>query len=803
MAWLSTYQNADIILNAPGFNNAGYLNSTNDGLLFNHPMNISTDGTHLLLADTMNNRVLIWNTLPSGNVSPDIVLGQTDFTGNDSGSSLSQLNWPVGVTATNGKVVVADTWNHRILIWNTFPTKNGQSADLYFDNFPKDTSGVNRGFDGAWPWGIWTNGTKLVVSGTQIGKVLIWNTFPTTNNQSPDLILTGNGGQLSGGFNTPRTIGTDGKSYLVIGDHGANPTNMFWNTFPGTDTTYNFAINNPQNASEMMWGGKLTSNGKFVIVSSPGLSIWNNGVPTSSSQSASLFVGRFPTTWQAQYDENCTTDGYPLDDGDGTDIAVTTSGRVYVSLYNGNKVIGYNSIPTYKQQCPDFVIGSPNLATNTYYSNKYIQNPIPATNGTSLVAGSDFDNTISVWKTIPSSNSTPPDSTFTFSSSNVPPSSMAIAVLNNTWAAVNNSQGGEVHIWNSLPSANTDTVFTGGIGTVTFQGLSGIALDNKYLYIADNAAGKIYIWNVLPDKNASPVFTLSLKGVNRISSDGQYLAAIVYTQSNGTSVHNTVNIYQVSSLSSSLNPIAQLPATGASYDFALGPGNVLVSNGHLFIADINYGRVLVWQSTADAVTGKDPDVVLGQPDLKQGMKEAIGKNKLLQPLGLAFANDRLWVSEFKFQSRLLGFSSSTDSSDAASTISAIYAQDSTFFGSKSGDIQIGTYNGSNYYVQWFSNGTALLAWTDGYMYYYYNANWNSFGISWKGITKASSMIDSIYAQFSNFFGTKSGSVQIGTAGTGTYYMQWFMNGTGLLAWTDGYMYYYYNGYWFAMNIAWK
>src|SRR3972149_2174659 len=111
--WFTTGQEADIMLSGFGFNNAG------GPLLFNHPGNIATDGEHLILADRNNNRVLIWNKLPtSSNVNPDVVLGQKDFISNNPGKELDQMNWPTGV-ATDGKhLLVTDVENHRVLIWN-------------------------------------------------------------------------------------------------------------------------------------------------------------------------------------------------------------------------------------------------------------------------------------------------------------------------------------------------------------------------------------------------------------------------------------------------------------------------------------------------------------------------------------------------------------------------------------------------------------------------------------------------------------------------------------------------------------
>ena len=121
-AWFSDGQDAHLMVSGIGFGDPGYLAAPGDGLLFNHPMKIATDNTRLLLADTRNNRILIWNSLPTANTSPDLVLGQGDLSSNTPGDDMGELNWPAGVAAGGGKVVVADTENNRLLIWNNFPS---------------------------------------------------------------------------------------------------------------------------------------------------------------------------------------------------------------------------------------------------------------------------------------------------------------------------------------------------------------------------------------------------------------------------------------------------------------------------------------------------------------------------------------------------------------------------------------------------------------------------------------------------------------------------------------------------------
>jgi hypothetical protein len=152
------------------------------------------------------------------------------------------------------------------------------------------------------------------------------------------------------------------------------------------------------------------------------------------------------------------------------------------------------------------------------------------------------------------------------------------------------------------------------------------------------------------------------------------------------------------------------------------------------------------------------------------------------------------------------FSTSTtsDYTDAIAKIEELYNSDTSYFGTKSGGVTSGSTTNGTFYAQWFTNGTGLLAWTDGYMYYYANSQWNSYGSRWMSdLSRAKYIINSLYAQSSSYFGTKSGGVTNGTATEGTFYVQWFANGTGLLAWPDGYMYYNNGSSWVYTGTSWK
>ncbi len=171
------------------------------------PTGIATDGVRLVVADTDNNRVLIWNTIPqTSGKDADLVLGQKDFdsfmpnvgTGDARIPGPSTLRGPQGVWIQNNMLFVADTQNHRVLIWRTFPTTNFQPADqvlgqpnlttateadpLKQESDPTPTSLLN-------PVSVTSDGVRLFVSDLGHNRVLIWNTIPAQNTAAADIAL--------------------------------------------------------------------------------------------------------------------------------------------------------------------------------------------------------------------------------------------------------------------------------------------------------------------------------------------------------------------------------------------------------------------------------------------------------------------------------------------------------------------------------------------------------------------------------------------------------------------------------------
>jgi hypothetical protein len=172
--------------------------TTSSGLRF--PVDAIIYQSKLIVADASNHRVLIWNAVPTTNGSvADIVIGQSNFTigsANAGGSAnASTVSSPAGLFVSNGKLFVSDTGNHRILVFNSIPTSNGASADLVigqsdFTSVSANRGNVNPGLDSLnYPAQITVYSGKLIVADRANHRILIWNSVPTTNGASAHVVI--------------------------------------------------------------------------------------------------------------------------------------------------------------------------------------------------------------------------------------------------------------------------------------------------------------------------------------------------------------------------------------------------------------------------------------------------------------------------------------------------------------------------------------------------------------------------------------------------------------------------------------
>ncbi len=219
--------NAINVLGQPDYNTATQALTVAANNL-NIPTAVATDGTIVAIADTNNNRVLIYKEIPTSiQQNADLVLGQTNFTtvAVDNPVTASSVSGPQGVWIQNGKLFVADTQNSRVLIWNSIPTSNNQPADVVLGepNFTTRYVAPNTGpvptanslYE---PVSVTSDGTRLFVTDLGNNRVLIWNSIPTSNQQAADVEL----GQL----NMTSSIANDNTRLCAQSgtDSSGNPT---------------------------------------------------------------------------------------------------------------------------------------------------------------------------------------------------------------------------------------------------------------------------------------------------------------------------------------------------------------------------------------------------------------------------------------------------------------------------------------------------------------------------------------------------------------------------------------------------
>ena len=71
-----------------------------------------SDGTHLFIADGGNDRVLVYNTIPTkSGVAADAVLGQADFTSVVASDGPNYLISPLSLAVAGDDLFVTDTYN--------------------------------------------------------------------------------------------------------------------------------------------------------------------------------------------------------------------------------------------------------------------------------------------------------------------------------------------------------------------------------------------------------------------------------------------------------------------------------------------------------------------------------------------------------------------------------------------------------------------------------------------------------------------------------------------------------------------
>jgi hypothetical protein len=199
---------------------------------YRNPLQICSDGTRLFVNDQHNNRVLIYSSIPTTDNAPaNFVVGQSNMTGSlpnqGSAVSASTLNLPNGIYASGGRLFIGDGANNRVLIFNSIPTSNNAAANIVVGQSNMTSNSVNQGnaSPGAntlsGPGDVLYDGTRLFILDTGNNRVLIYNSLPNTHNASANVVLgqadmtSKTAGCTDHNFNLPVAFAKDETSFYV------------------------------------------------------------------------------------------------------------------------------------------------------------------------------------------------------------------------------------------------------------------------------------------------------------------------------------------------------------------------------------------------------------------------------------------------------------------------------------------------------------------------------------------------------------------------------------------------------------
>jgi phage tail sheath gpL-like len=343
---------ASVVLGQPNFSSTVQpLTATQNNL--NTPTAVASDGVHLVVADSNNNRVLIWNHLPTTNDQPaDVVVGQPDFVsyGVASPPSAKTLRGPAGVWIQNGKLYIADTQNNRILIYNQIPTSNNAAADLVLGQ-PNFTTAVSPGsaFVCCTPAGtiseptgaaantmlnpvsVTTDGTHLFVADLGYNRILIWNSLPTANQAPADVEIgqvdmsgvTANNGYTVPVYSSPGVLNSNSIQFPVL-----------CTVSDGVDTNGNATYPSICNATLSFPRFALAIGNSLAVADSGNdrVLIFNT-IPTANAASADTIIGEIRGDVDQATDavDSMSTPGQMA--WDGTNLYVTDTYNRRVLIY--------------------------------------------------------------------------------------------------------------------------------------------------------------------------------------------------------------------------------------------------------------------------------------------------------------------------------------------------------------------------------------------------------------------------------------------------------------------------------------
>ncbi|WP_235682563.1 NHL repeat-containing protein [Mycolicibacterium poriferae] len=253
------------------------------------PRGVFIDDSHVVVADSGNHRVLIWHGVPESDEQPaDVVLGQPDGTseGRAAGGRGPErgMNLPTGVAVVGGRLIVADAWHHRILVWDEVPQRNDVAPDVVLGQPDSSAVQPNAGRECSastlyWPFGFAMLGPRFWVADTGNRRVLGWSGGIPEPGEPADIVL-GQPGEHARGENRGEAVGpasfrwphavTGADELLLVADAGDHRV-LGWSPHPGGDAPADSVLGQQDFSSADEWPYGPHSGDRFRFPYAVGL----------------------------------------------------------------------------------------------------------------------------------------------------------------------------------------------------------------------------------------------------------------------------------------------------------------------------------------------------------------------------------------------------------------------------------------------------------------------------------------------------------------------------------------------------
>lgn len=636
-----------------------------------------SNGSMLIVADTSNHRVLIYNTLPAANgAAADVILGQPDATSNSANQGgapgASTLSSPSGVFFDGVNLYIADRGNNRVLIFNTVPVDNNTPADTVVGQTSMTSGAANQGAAASSgtlsaPNAVYSDGTALYIADRGNNRVLIYNAIPGlgVNGTFANVVVGQANGTATaanqGGLPNAKTLSgptgvyaTAGK--LLISDQNNNRV-LIYNAIPAVSNSSADAVvgqvlltsaaanqGGAAGANTLSAPAGVYSDGVKLIVpdSNNNRVLIYNTIPAVNNSPANVVVGQTVMTAGAANQGKGAPAAGTLSRPAG---AVSDGANLYVADQNNNRVLLYNPTPATNgasasqvQGQSTMTTGVANQAAGTPGANTLSRPAAMAldSSGTKLLVADRFNNRVLIFNSLPSAANASAD----------------VVIGQVLMSSANSNQGGAVAAANTL----------------SFPASARAA--GAKLIVTDQSNNRVLIYNALPAVNNSSANVVVGQPtlVGRSPNQGGLSASSLFLPADAASdgtrlfvadrINSRVLIYNAipAANGAAANVVVGqvFMSSGASNQGGLAnaktlslPSGVFSDGAKLFIADQNNNRVLIYNAIP-AINNAPADVVVGQPNMVSSATNQGGApaaNTLSRPASVYSDGTALYIAD--------------------------------------------------------------------------------------------------------------------------------------------------------------